>query len=250
MEDNFKLYSQYYDLLYQDKNYEEETNYLVKLIKEHHPTGGKILELGSGTGIHAELLAKQGYTLVGLERSEEMIAIANQRKSTTTQFKLADITQFELDEKFDIAISLFHVLSYVNDNQSLIHTFNTVYNHLNDNGLFIFDVWHSSAVYHLKPEKRSKHFKNEQIEVERTATPKVDTELNVVNVHFDIRIKNVSDDSITNFEEDHPMRHFSKPEIEILAHATGFKLLNSEEFLTKQAPSANTWGVCYILQKI
>ena len=46
------------------------------------------------------------------------------------------------------------------------------------------------------------------------------------------------------------MRCFSIPEIELLANQTGFKLLHSEEFITRKAPAIDTWGVCFILQKI
>ena len=46
------------------------------------------------------------------------------------------------------------------------------------------------------------------------------------------------------------MRHFSTPEIKLLAYTTGFELLHAEEYLTKAAPSEKTWGVCYILKKI
>jgi len=250
MNSNFKLYSQYYDLLYQDKDYKRETDYIVELINKYHPNGNKILELGSGTGIHAELLAQHKYTVLGLERSEEMVFIANQRKNPNLSFQLADITKFNLHQKFDLAISLFHVLSYVNENEQLIQTFKNVHDHLNHKGIFIFDVWHSSAVYHLKPEKRSKVFKNNQIEVMRYANPVQYTETNVVNVHYDIHIKSMNDGTVTTVQEEHPMRYFSKPELELLAYGTGFKVLHSEEFLTKKTPAPTTWGVCYILQKI
>jgi hypothetical protein len=46
------------------------------------------------------------------------------------------------------------------------------------------------------------------------------------------------------------MRHFSIPEIGLLAEHTGFKILKTEEFLTASDPSERTWGVCIILKKI
>lgn len=74
---NFKLYSQYYDLLYEDKDYIAEANYIADLINTYRPHSKSILELGSGTGKHAFLLAEQGYKILGLERSADMVAIAN-----------------------------------------------------------------------------------------------------------------------------------------------------------------------------
>lgn len=250
MSENFNLYSQYYDLLYLDKNYQAETNYIVALIEKYSPNSKSILELGSGTGKHAYLLAEADYHILGIERSAEMVAIANQKKNEKVKFQIADITDFKTDQTFDVATSLFHVMSYLTTNKSLIATFNNVKAHLNENGLFIFDVWYSPAVYHQVPEKRSKVLTNDTIEVLRKANPISYPNLNVVEVDYDIIITNLADGSKQEIQEKHPMRHFSTQEIEILAYATGFELLQAEAYLTKDKPSENTWGVCYILKKI
>ncbi len=249
MEENFKLYSQYYDLLYQDKDYEAEADYIDHLIKSHRPASKSILELGAGTGKHAFLLANKGYQIVGLERSAHMVAIANNEQNPNVNFKVADITNFSLAQTFDVATSLFHVISYLTENKNLIQTFKNVNAHLKSNGLFIFDVWHSAAVHHQVPEKRTKKLQNNQIEIIRKATPIIYPELNVVEVDYDITINNLTDQSTNQIFEKHPMRHFSQPEIEILAFATGFEVLKTEEFLTKASASSSTWGVCYILRK-
>ncbi|MDQ7947332.1 MAG: class I SAM-dependent methyltransferase [Pedobacter sp.] len=249
MADNFKLYSQYYDLLNQGKDYVGEANYVADLISTYSPGAKSILELGSGTGKHANLLAEKGYRVMGLERSPEMVAIAEQTANDRVKYKVTDITDFDLDQQFDVAISLFHVVSYLTTNQSLIQTFKNVDQHLRENGLFIFDVWHSSAVNHQIPEKRTRKFQNKEIEVVRKADPVVFPERNVVEVNFDITITNQADQHQDQIFENHPMRHFSAPEIEILAYATGFEVIHSEEFQSKAAPSVATWGVCYILRK-
>lgn len=249
MDQNFKLYSLYYDLLYQDKDYQAEADYLHHLITQYSTKSTSILELGSGTGKHANLLAEKGYNILGLERSAEMVAIANKTKANNIDFKVADITDFQIDQSFDVVLSLFHVISYLTYNNSLISTFKHVHTHLNEKGLFIFDIWHSSAVHFQLPEKRTKSFQNEEIHVIRHATPIIDAEQNIVEVNYEINVKDLKAGITTNIDESHPMRHFSKPEIELLAYATGFEVIHSEEFLSKAKPSVETWGVCYILRK-
>jgi hypothetical protein len=44
------------------------------------------------------------------------------------------------------------------------------------------------------------------------------------------------------------MRYFSLPELDLLAEYTGFKREIAEEFLTREAPSNQTWGVCAALR--
>lgn len=249
MTDNFKLYSQYYDLLYQDKDYAQEVNYIVDLMNNYLPESKTVLELGAGTGKHAFLFGELGYEVYGIERSAEMVAIANQKTHPNVRFKVANVTDFTLDTSFDVATALFHVISYLTDTQKLMQTFANVSLHLKRDGLFIFDVWHSSAVIFQTPEKRVKKLSNQQVAVSREANPVSYPELNLVEVNYDITITNLTDGTTQQIFEKHPMRHFSKPEIEILASATGFELICAEEFQTKKPASKDTWGVCYVLKK-
>ena len=70
----FEKYAPYYDLLYQDKDYLKETNYILSLIKKYQPETRKILEFGAGGGIHGRILANSGLQICGIERRQEMIA--------------------------------------------------------------------------------------------------------------------------------------------------------------------------------
>jgi SAM-dependent methyltransferase len=246
MSDNFDLYSKYYDLLYGDKEYNSEVEYIIKCIKKHAPNSNTILEFGSGTGKHGLLLEKQGYTVYGLEKSPSMVAVA---KRNGFNCKQSDITNFAIADKFDVVLSLFHVISYITDNKSLNLVFQNAYNSLNDGGLFIFDVWYSPAVYTQVPERRIKKVENDNISVIRFAEPKMNFNNNVVEVHYTILVKEKESDTWIQVEETHPMRHFTIPEIETLANINGFKLIKSESFLTGIEPSNYTWGINFILKK-
>ena len=71
----------------------------------------------------------------------------------------------------------------------------------------------------------------------------------MIKVNYNFFVKNLYDNSTTQFKETHSMRHFSIPEIDILAEISGFQRLDAQEFLTKKIPSENTWGVCVTLKK-
>ena len=70
---NFYEYAKYYDLLYREKDYLKETSYVENLLKKFRNNIGSILELGCGTGKHAMILAKSGYTVNGIDLSNNMI---------------------------------------------------------------------------------------------------------------------------------------------------------------------------------
>ena len=139
MNNNFNLYSQYYDLLYEDKNYNQEVEYIHKLIQNH--TAGNpqnLLDLGSGTGKHGKLFAEKGYDVIGLERSAKMVAVANKEKHKNFNSIQGDIINYSLNKKFDVITALFHVLSYVNKNSALELVFKNVYLHLKRGGAIYF----------------------------------------------------------------------------------------------------------------
>ena len=59
----FDAYSRYYDLLYQDKDYDGEVDYIDSLLRKYKTPGNDLLEFGSGTGKHGRLLIEKGYNI-------------------------------------------------------------------------------------------------------------------------------------------------------------------------------------------
>lgn len=247
MNNNFCAYSKYYDLLYKDKDYNSEVFYILNLISNYNLNAKSILELGSGTGIHGMLLKNHGYDVLGVELSKDMAEVA---KNKGFECVVSDIVLFITEKRFDVVISLFHVISYITTNENLILLFNNANNHLNHNGIFIFDIWYSPAVYHQKPQLRLKKMEDSIIEITRIAKPVIEYNNNIVNVEFTVIVKDKINSQFDELFESHPMRHFSYNEILLLAHISGFEVLKCEEFLTGSELSEKTWGACFILKKI
>ena len=243
----FNAYSRYYDLLYRDKGYAAEADYVRSLLRRHGVNSGDLLEFGSGTGKHGRLLAEQGYKVHGIERSSEMVAAAQLAPGFTCQ--QGDIAAISIGRKYSAVLSLFHVISYQTTNQQLQAVFANAAAHLDTGGIFLFDFWYSPTVYSQKPTVRVKRMVDDQVEVTRIAEPVTHTSENRVDVHYTIFARELATGAVYTLHEIHPMRHFSLPEIDLLAETHGFERIGAEEFSTGQAPSEETWGVCVILQK-
>jgi SAM-dependent methyltransferase len=248
---SFNLYSKYYDLLYSDKDYSEESDYIMNILIDNSTfKNQKILELGGGSGNHALYLSKYFDEIFGVELSSSMVEIAKGRNIPNYRVKQGDIcTNHYPQEKFDCAISLFHVISYLNTNEQIINCFNAVNEQLKTGGVFVFDVWYTPAVYHLKPETRVKKMEDNDVIVTRIAQPTMDYINCIVNVNYSIFIEEKKNNTFTKIEEFHKMRHFTSQEIKLFAEICGFELITSEEFLTKRETSNETWGVLYVLKK-
>lgn len=244
----FNIYSQYYDLLYKDKNYCAEAKYISSLLQRYNIPNGNLLEFGSGTGKHARFLVEYGYTVHGIERSKDMVE--NSEKFDGFTCEVGDIANSNVGIAFDAVLSLFHVISYQTNNSQLNAVFSNAAKHLKKEGLFIFDFWFSPAVYNLQPSVKVKRMSDKNVEITRIAEPVNHVNQNLVDVNYSIFVNNLISGSIDYFTELHTMRHFSLPEIDIYATKNGFEIIQFEEYLTGNTPSQDTWGVCVVLKKL
>jgi SAM-dependent methyltransferase len=254
-EQAFLRYGEYYDLLYSDKDYVAEADYVARILQSASPSVRTLLEFGSGTGRHGRLLAGHGFDVFGIERSESMVAEGRRPGPDVTHgsgrfnCRGGDIRTVELDRVFDAVISLFHVVSYQTTNRDLVATFANAARHLSTGGIFFFDVWHGPAVLQGGPSVRVKRMEDANTRLTRIAEPELDVNAGIVTVKYTVLAESKVEGRLTTFDEVHRMRYLFPSEIAFLATQTGFRVEFSEQFLTGTAPSTESWGVAYLLRK-
>lgn len=106
-------------------------------------TGGPVLELGCGTGRIATALAADGHAVVGLDRSEAMLARAADRAraaGVTVELVAADLAGLDLGRRFPLVIVPFNTFLMVppDDRRS---TLARIRGHLGPDGLLALDVF-------------------------------------------------------------------------------------------------------------
>lgn len=246
---NFEDYAEYYDLLYQDKNYVAEVEYIVSHIRDNAPKAKHILELGCGTGAHAEHLARMGYTVHGVDMSKEMLARAEARKeglpedvAARLSFSLGDVRSVRTEKTYDVVISLFHVMSYQSSNDDLAAAFETAATHLSTDGLFLYDFWYGPAVLAQQPDTRVKRLENSEIKVTRIAEPKMHVNENIVDVNYDVFIKQKDTGYVTQVHEKHTMRYLFLPELKHFQSNEIWSNYKSYEWLKYNELTDNSWA--------
>lgn len=251
----FGDYARYYDLLYQDKDYQGEANYVYSLIERFAPHSSSVLELGCGTGKHALLLAEKGLNIHGVDMSAEMLdqaklLVGNLPDDVDGSVSLAqgDVRTYRCDQLFDVCISLFHVMSYQITNKDIQAAFDTAEAHLKPGGVFIFDYWYGPAVLSQKPEVRVKRLEDEEIEVQRVADPVLLSNENRVRVNYSIWIANKKDRSLQQVDESHDMRYLFLPEIEFLAEPE-FNVLGHYGWMKDTTPTSDDWAGVSVLKR-
>src|ERR1051325_6783062 len=140
----FDAVAPHYDILMSDVPYRGWVRYLHELLSLRNVRPLRILDLACGTGNVAELLAAQGFDVVGVDLSRPMIEQAR-RKSAKSGLPIVYHCQdaAELDipgPPFDLCISLFDSLNYIADPKRLKRAIHLVAAHLAKGGLLICDI--------------------------------------------------------------------------------------------------------------
>jgi len=248
---SFKDYSSYYDLLNKEKNYRAETQFIHELIQSWKPNSKKILNLGCGTGKHDLLLAELGYELVSVDISETMIEIAkSQNPHPNIDYWVGDVRNYQIDQTFDVVISLFHVMSYQTTEKDLFNSFRTVQKHLTSKGIFIFDCWYGPGVVADPPKHVKRNVEDQNIKVQRKTTPFQIPEKNIVKVQFEVTVEEKNTSIKNVFEEIHPMRYWFNEEIQSIASQSGLSRVEYYKWMTLKKPIYKDWYIVNILKKI
>lgn len=127
----------YYDALLKD----DDAVLMWTDFFEKHKTGHTILELASGTGEITLELAKK-YQIDATDLSKAMldkIKIKDTESLISDLYPL-DMTNIKTDKTYDNIICFCDSINYLNDESELKSLFKDVYDILNPNGMFLFDM--------------------------------------------------------------------------------------------------------------
>jgi SAM-dependent methyltransferase len=243
-------YAAAYDDLYQDKDYLAECELTERIFKLYgQGPVRRVLDLGCGTGGHAVVLAARGYDVVGIDRSPEMLERARARRSAA-RFELGEIGDFDLRETFDAALMMFAVLGYQIGNADVRAALSTARRHLRNNGLFFCDFWYGPAVLGQRPSERVKVIDTAQGQVIRVAAGELDARHDLCMVRY--HVWRIEDGRVTTeAREQHPMRYFFAPELELLLSAAGFELVRLGAFPNiDEEPTEQTWNVALVARAV
>jgi SAM-dependent methyltransferase len=247
----FDAYAAYYDLLYRAKPYAREAAYVDGLIREHAPGARSLLELGSGTGLHAIEFARLGYEPKGIDLSPGMVELARKHAAAAgmqLEFEVHDIRSYQAQAVHDVVLSLFHVMSYQTTNADVQAAMRTATDALAPGGLFVFDCWYGPGVLSNPPHVRIFRAADAGMDVLRISEPTHFSNLNRVDVAYEIIVTAGGNES--RIRELHSMRYFFQPEMQLFLSHAGFELVAAREWLGDAEPAATTWNAVFVARKL
>jgi SAM-dependent methyltransferase len=247
MDQTFDKYAAYYDAFYQDKDYDSEASYIAQLIRKRVGDGAKeLIDFGAGTGKHGVRLASMDFKVHGVEISNSMVSRAESGKGFSIE--QGDVRTYRTSKKYDVALAMFHVLSYMRTLEDFELALRNISSNLVENGILIFDVWYGPAVLALGVENREKTSTLDGVEIVRKARSVSIPDEQSVEVNYECGFldKGVFQ---PEFTESHTLRYFFDDTIQKLANQAGLQVLRSEESFTGVPLDESTWSALYTFKK-
>ncbi len=179
------LHPELYDL--ENPDFEPEGSFYLSIAKE---AGGRVLELGCGTGRLTIPLARQGIDITGLDLVPDMLRRAKTKAGDLLiRWIQADARNFHLGEQFNLIFEngnvFMHMLTLV-DQQAFLER---VHEHLAERGCFVTCLFfpHPSAMQTINEEKEWFTYKDDQGRTVRVSGYEAYDELSQIKTETAIR---------------------------------------------------------------
>ncbi|WP_052366115.1 class I SAM-dependent methyltransferase [Geomicrobium sp. JCM 19055] len=135
----------YYDFLMNEAPYERWKMWVDERLHMANKTGPQsILDVGCGTGTFMSLIMRDGHDATGVDVSEDMLAIADSKIRRETnqvpQLSCQNMAELSLPQTYDVITVLCDSLNYVIEEQDVQQALMKFYEHLNHDGMLLFDV--------------------------------------------------------------------------------------------------------------
>lgn len=134
-----------YDALTYDVPYPEIAAFFERVLKRSGVEAQTVLDLACGTGSLSLLLAQKGYSVLGVDCSEEMLTVASEKSMELAlpepPFWICQKMQrLRLPYPVDAAVCSLDSVNYVTKPSDLQEAFRRVFAALKPHGLFLFDI--------------------------------------------------------------------------------------------------------------
>jgi SAM-dependent methyltransferase len=216
-------FARFYDVIYHNLRDETDNQYFQDEINR---TNGKILEIGVGTGRLFMNALNGGADIYGLDISDTMLKLLYNKLPDDQHFRIShqSMVDFSHEHRFKLILAPFRVIMHLSEKDDQIKAINNVWDHLEKDGRFIFDVFIPDLKQLIKGFENHLDFEGEYapgLKVRRYVTTFPDLISQTITVNFHMEWE--EDKGLRHDDWKLPMRFFFRYELEHLIERTKFK---------------------------
>lgn len=230
--DAYTSFAEVYDMFMDNVPYEEWSRYLTELLKEYRIEEGVVCELGCGTGKMTRLLADAGYDMIGVDMSEDMLAIASMENPQQILYLCQDMRELELYGTVAAVVSVCDSMNYLLEEDDLLEVFQRVNEYLEPGGVFLFDL---NTIYKYETLLGEATICENRPEGSFIWENYYDAEEQINEYDLTLFIQE-KENLYRKFEETHYQRGYSMEKIRTLLEEAGMEFVTAYDACTKNPP--------------
>lgn len=235
----------YDELINEDINYDKMVNRIIEVCKKYDVDFINYLDVACGTGNVTVRLAKYFKENYAVDLSEDMLREAFEKfKDNRIRCKVIcqDMAELSLNKKFNLITSVLDSTNYIIEEDQLRNYFEGVKEHLNDDGIFIFDI---NSYYKLSQILGNNIYTYSEEEVFYTWENTFEDDLLSMFLTFFVK----QGELYERFEEEHLERAYKEVYLERILEEVGLKVLEKFEGYSDKTVSDNSERIMYIVKK-
>jgi SAM-dependent methyltransferase len=241
-------HADYYDVIYADKDYAGEANFVHSLLRRHGvTTPGALLELACGTGRHAREFAALDYDVTATDYSDDMLRVARQKCAGAA--RAINLHRLDMREvgndgmRYPAIVCLFDSIGYVRTNEAIAQVLAGVRKALTPGGVFVFEFWHAPAMLRGHDPTRVRRLPLPEGELLRISETRLDAALQLASVSYEL-IELRASGTYSRVRETQVNRFFFLPEMTAYLANAGLDLLAAHAgFCEDTAIHADSWHI-------
>jgi len=137
----YDVLAPYYDRIYSFKDYASEAQRIHALLRrELGRPGGRLLDVGCGTGRHLEFL-RRWYDVAGVDQSPAMLREARRKLGPKVPLVTGEFAEFVAPGPFDAVVCLFSAFGYVDSRRDREAAAANFLAHLRPGGVALVEGW-------------------------------------------------------------------------------------------------------------
>ena len=235
----YEAFASVYDIFMEQVEYDQWMNHIHAIWEKFGLQPKTVIDLGCGTGSIALPLAKEGYDVIGVDLSPEMLTEADHKameEGVSVRFACQDMTELELGEEADCILSLCDSMNYLTEDGQLEDAFKSIAQHMKQESLFLFDL---NTEYKFKEVLGQNVFGSAEEHAAYIWENDYDDEEKINEYYVSFFIEN-EDGFYERIEEFHYERAYSMEEIEEGLQAAGMELVEVYDGYSFDAPRAES----------
>lgn len=237
-----------YDLFMDNIPYKDWSVYVTGLLHEYGVDDGLVLDLGCGTGKLTRLLADEGYDMIGVDLSEEMLEVALEHEMEEPRqilYLQQDMREFELYGTVRAIVSICDSMNYLMEYEDLVQVLKLANNYLDPKGVFLFDM---NTVYKYREQLGEQTIAENREESSFIWENYFDEDEMVNEYDLTLFIRE-EDGRYAKYEETHYQRAFEIDEVKAAIKEAGMELVAVYDAFTRQAPKADSDRVYFVVRE-